>query len=104
MSTRPAIPGDNAIVIADEFAGGRNVGKTCHVDCQCACDETYWEVTTLEPFVAVVNFFDIEKISFRTDSGCKFCFRKTALIAKDDPDEKSETPLEELLKHFELQV
>lgn len=85
---RLAKPGDIAIVIQDDHAKGRNIGKQCAVIQQCSCFETKWLCEALEPQLEVGMFGQLMYV----DCGDSICHGKTHLIVKEDPDEgKTET-------------
>ena len=88
---RLAKPGDIAIVVQDEWAEGRNLGKQCAVIQQCSCWETKWLCEALEPQYEANVFGSIMPV----DCGHSICYGKTHLIVKEDPDEQGEKQVDD---------
>ncbi len=88
MGTRPARPGDVAIIIRDENPQVCNIGKQVEVVGQCCVPED-WHCLAHEP---MTRPYDPHGRACRP--GDKICLRKKDLIAKEDPDDES--------KHEEL--
>jgi hypothetical protein len=83
--TRPAKPGDIAIVICCPETSGANVGKQCLVEEQCRCFDDHWTVEALEPHYRT-DPLEALFLGPQCRPGEHMCYRKKHLIVKEDPD------------------
>jgi hypothetical protein len=93
--TRPSAPGDRCFLIRDPANDGINLGKTCLVQKQCACEASDWKVETLEPWVLdeeleFTNGLIFHRPSVRCPAGTVCCVQKDYLRPIDDFSEDSD--------------